>query len=163
MTLVFPAELPGKLRGWYTRMKVCRWKRKWLEMHLETKVYKTQVSPAGMLNKFRGWHVRRSHVHPRRVSSRFEEMWPRVFSWASRILYNQEDFNPKSGTKKKAVHRRSILSTPKCAAQPSLNLSYFTHPYILGHKRKRKEADYIFIHQCCISLLYDSRIRQWKH
>ena len=32
-------------------------------------------------------------------------------------------------------------------------LPHSTHTYILGNKRKRKEADYIFIHQhCCLSL-----------
>ena len=43
--------------------------------------------------------------------------------------------------KKKAVHRRSVASARVYAAQLSLTLSYFTHSYILGSKRKRKEAD----------------------
>ena len=35
---------------------------------------------------------------------------------------------------------------------------YSTRLYISRNKRKRKEADYVFIYQCCLSLLYSNRI-----
>ena len=47
---------------------------------------------------------------------------------------------------------KDLYLAPVCTFQPSPTLSYSTHIYISGNKRKRKEADYIFIHQhCCFS------------
>ena len=57
------------------------------------------------------------------------------------IYTNRGRFQPRQN-EGKAVHRRSIHSAPVCMqTQPS--------SYILGNKRKRKKADYIFIHQHC--------------
>ena len=85
-------------------------------------------------------------------------MWPWVFPWVFGILYNQGNFDQKKQKKgEKCSSLKISSSTPVCAAQPSSTLSYFTRSYILGNKRKRKEADYIFIHQyCCLSLLYST-------
>ena len=58
------------------------------------------------------------------------------------MLYDQEDFNPTAERRKKGSRICTLI--PVCAAQPSSTLSYSTHLYILGNKRKRKEADYIF-------------------
>ena len=76
-------------------------------------------------------------------------------SECGRLLYKPEDFNPMAARRKK-YSLMLCTSAPVCAAQLS-TVSYSTHPYILGNKRKRKEADNIFIHQCChLYLLHNS-------
>ena len=63
----------------------------------------------------------------------------------------------REGRKKSSVKIHTLA--PVCAAQPSLTLFYFTHPYILGIKRKGK-ADYIFKLQCCyLSPIYNKMFK----
>ena len=49
-----------------------------------------------------------------RVSSRLEEMGPKEFAWASGMLYNQWDFDPKRRKEKKAVHWKLVPRTLSC-------------------------------------------------
>ena len=143
-------------------------------MHLVPKVNKTQVSLVDNLRKLRRWHTRKNRHHgnweygklergmsnDQHVSRRLEAVWPREFAWMFIILYCQGDFDPKSWTKRKAVHRRSLQSAAVCAAQLYRLLSYFNHPYILGNKSERK-VTYILMHQCfCHSLLYNIKINK---
>ena len=66
--------------------------------------------------------------------------------------------------KRQNFHRRFVLRSLCVCANTvvfdslslSLSLSLSTHSYILANKRKRKEANYILIHQCCLSLLYNN-------
>ena len=69
-------------------------------------------------------------------------------------IYNNHGNFDQKGRK---VSQRSIPSAPVCMHLSRLQLSLIlTHLYILGIKRKRKEAGYISIHQhCCFSLLYN--------
>ena len=86
------------------------------------------------------------------------EMRSREFEWAYGILYNQGEFDRKSKMKMKAVHWRSV--PPAHVYPPPLTLPIRT---FWVPKRKRKEADYIFIHQhCCFSLLYNTQICERK-
>ena len=115
-----------------------------------------------MSRKLRWWHARRRRVHTQRVSSRLE-MWRRELAWTLGILCNNGDFDPK-GRKVERFHRRSVPSAHVCAHLSSLqHFLTLTRPCILGNKRKRKEAEYIFIRQCCcLSLLCNTRWQQWK-
>ena len=62
-------------------------------------------------------------------------MWSCEFAWASRMLYNQEDFDPMAeGRKRGSLKIHSLV--PVCAAQSSSILFYSTHLYILGNKKK---------------------------
>ena len=69
--------------------------------------------------------------------------------------YITRTFSIQEGRKR--VPRR-FLPQPLCLQLSHLWLS-LTHTYILGNKRKRKNVDYIFIHQrCYLSRLYNNRI-----
>ena len=59
----------------------------------------------------------------------------------------------KSKIKKKQLTEDSYFA-PVCAAQPSSTVPHSTHTYVLCNKRKRKETDYILIHQYCFLSLY---------
>ena len=73
------------------------------------------------------------------------------------MLYNLGDFDSKNRMKKKAVPRIFVPSASVCASLPSLTLHTQLAPMFWVSKRKRKEADYIFMHQCCyFSLLYNT-------
>ena len=117
------------------------------EMHLVSKVNRTQVFWVEMPHKLHGSHARKKHVNVQCVGGRLE-VWPWEFVWASRILHNQECFDQKQ----KRFYWRFI-------PQPLfVQLSYL---YIVGNKRKRKEDAYIFIHQCCyFSLLNKNRTKK---
>ena len=110
-------------------------------MHLVAKVNRAQMSPAEMPRKLRGWKARKKHagkrcVHMQRVSSILEEIWPRKCTWAFGILNNQEDFEPKNRTKRKAITLKIRTVDPIVSrVRPSL-----TRPYILGNKRKNTKT-----------------------
>ena len=72
---------------------------------------------------------------------------------------NQGRFWPRENIEK-VVHRKSVQLALCVQVQPTSASSHLTHMYILGNKRKRKEANYIFIcKHCCLSLLYNI----WTH
>ena len=125
------------------------WEPKQQEMHLVSKVNRTQVFSAEIPRKLRGWLARRRCVYMQHIGDSLE-VWSREFAWLYNIpLYNQGSFD----LNQKRFHRR-IVPQLLCVSLNSLSLSHSTHPYILDNKSKRKEADYVFIHQLCrLSLL----------
>ena len=109
------------------------------DMHLVPKVNRTLVFLAEMLRKLRRWYVKKKNDHVQRVNGRLGEVWPQEFVWASEMLFNEEEI----GCSLKI--RTSVLV---CAAQPSSTLRTLPVRTFWVIKEK-KEADYIFIHQCC--------------
>ena len=88
--------------------------------------------------------------------------------WSRRLCGHPEDFNPGWMKKKgREASLKNCIVTPTCVQiQPSptlsLSLSHSTNAYISDNKKKRKEADYIFINQhLCPSLLYNMLV-SWK-
>ena len=87
----------------------------------------------------------------------------RVAGWNR---FDHEDFrrrpeiciNSKISTrtrgKRKAIPWSFVLRALYECISDIIDFLSFYHLYILGKKKNRKEADSIFIHQRCISLLY---------
>ena len=133
-------------------------------MHLVLKVNGMKVFLVEIKRKLWGWYTRRKRDHMWCVGGRMKEVWPGEFVWASGILCNQEGF-----WKKKAEEESGSLkictSGPVCTAQLSSPLSYLpVCTFWVIKEKKRKEADYIFIHQCrCLSLLYYTLCPSWQN
>ena len=94
------------------------------------------------------WHAKERCIFVQYVAAGWRRCDPQEFVWASGLLYNPEDFNPT---------RRQKKGFTVCAAQPCSTVSNSNNLYILSNKKK--EADYIFIHQHCrLSFLYNNYI-----
>ena len=94
-----------------------------------------------MLHKLSKWYARMKHDHMLCVGGMRVGVVSTFKGWASGIFYNQVHFDP---TREK---KEEVLSS---------TLSYFTRSYTLGNKKKRKEADNIFVYQCCIVMFWPS-------
>ena len=98
------------------------------------------------------------------VSSCRWEMWPLGFRRCPENYINQGRFQPR---KNEAERQRGFTEKPyrhpylcaNSAIFDSLSLSHSVHPYILGNKRKRKEADYIVIFQRWCFFLFYTRLK----
>ena len=135
-------------------------------MHLLPKVNRTQMFSAEMLHKLRGWHARRNcdHMHcvggmleegisPCNVQATVRRRCDRKYFRGHPGCYITKNISTRPDKGREEVSAKICTSVPVCAAQLSSTLSHSAHTYILGYKKNRKEADYIFIHQRCRFLL----------
>ena len=153
---VSPAEMPWKLYGWYA----------WRKSDIGNK--KTGNAPVtwveqstGVTNGNTMWLAGRKHDHMHCVRGMLEGehvhvqcMGGRLGRCGHRSLHRHPKYYITRKISTWIAERKEKLYTEDPYCHPIcvwlgclwLSLTQHSHPNILGHKRKRKEADYIFIH-----------------
>ena len=107
--------------------------------------------------KLHWWDTRKRLVHMQHASSRLEKMWP--WKFASRILYNLGDFDPK-GRKAEWFHRRSVRSAPVFKLSCfQLSLSHSSPSVYFGKLKEKKLIISLYI--SVVAFLCDATIRTY--